>query len=93
LFDEPVNLPFGPFFLISRIYDNVFSLMMESVIRLSYYDSIAVWTTSLLVNSGVAFQFLSSIHNDAVSDRKLSIVGSATIFHERDQLEGYTRFS
>jgi hypothetical protein len=73
LSDKPVDLPLCPLFLVSGVNDDVFSLVVGRVVGSSHNDSITVCTTSVPIYSGQGFQFLYSVHNDAMDHSKLPL--------------------
>lgn len=69
LLNQPFNLIFSPFLLISCIDDDFFPLVKEGIVRLSHNNTIAIRTASLIVDSVVVFEFFRTIHDDSVNDR------------------------
>ncbi len=63
LFNEPMNLSFCPLLLVSRIYHNIFSLMLESIINLATDNPVAGPAASLGVYHYVLADLLSPVHD------------------------------
>ena len=78
LFDKPMDLSFRPFLLVSRIYHDIFSLMLQRVINLTTDNSVAAPAASLGIHDYVRTNFLSPIHDQAMNDSELAASGLMT---------------
>jgi hypothetical protein len=72
-----MDLSFCPFLLVSRIYHDIFSLMLQRLINLTANNTVAGPAASLGVYHYVRAYFLRPIHDQTMNDSELTAFGLA----------------
>jgi hypothetical protein len=67
-----MDLPFGPFLLVTRIYHHIFPLMFDGIVELAADDAVAGPTASFGVYHNVLADLLGSVHDQAMHHSQLA---------------------
>jgi hypothetical protein len=69
-----MDLPFGPFLLVSRIYHHIFTLMFDGIVHLAADDPVAGPTASLGIDDDVLADLLGSVQDQSMHNSELAVI-------------------